>query len=186
VISLRRPSDAEVERYRVERLGAPPTRLPSADPPPGFHHDRTTRVIGHGRNQFERARRGLQQWAAQRGSGVEVFPSDAPVAAGSVVGLVTRKLGLWLLFACRVESVIDEPERFGFVYATLPGHPEDGYESFVVVLRGGDVVFEIDAVSRPGIALVRLAAPITRAIQRRATQAYLDALAAWIADDLPT
>jgi uncharacterized protein (UPF0548 family) len=104
------------------------------------------------------------------------------VEAGSVVGLVTRQMGLWLLFACRVESVIDEPERHGFVYATLPGHPECGYESFVVAMNGDDVVFEIEAVSRPGIALVRLAAPVTRGIQERATRAYLDALTTWVAD----
>ena len=99
-----------------------------------------------------------------------------------MVGLVTRQMGLWLLFACRVESVIDEPERHGFVYATLPGHPECGYESFVVAMNGDDVVFEIEAVSRPGIALVRLAAPVTRGIQERATRAYLDALTTWVAD----
>ena len=181
MISLRRPSDADVERYRVGCLDAMPTCLPADDPPPGFHHDRTTRVVGRGTDQFDRARLGLQQWAAHRGSGVEVYPAVAPVEAGSVVGLVTRQMGLWLLFACRVESVIDEPERYGFVYATLPGHPECGYESFVVALDGDDVVFEIEAVFRPGIALVRLAAPITRGIQERATRAYLDALATWVA-----
>lgn len=143
-------------------------------------------MVGHGRAGFERARLGLQRWAAHRSSGVEVFPADAPVAPGSVVALVTRTLGLWLLFGCRVESVIDDPDRFGFVYATLPGHPECGYESFVVGLVGRDVLFEIEAVSRPGIALVRVGAPVTRVIQRRATEAYLDALAAWIADEPPT
>lgn len=186
MISLWRPAPADIERHRTERLDVAPTCEPSPDPPAGFHHDRTTRVVGHGPAQFDRARCGIQQWAAHRGAGVEVFPSDAPVASGSVVGLVTRQVGLWLLFSCRVDSVIDEADRFGFVYATLPGHPECGYESFVVALIGDDVVFEIDAVSRPGIALVRVAAPITRVIQRRATEAYLDALATWIADGPPT
>lgn len=186
MISLRRPSASDIERHRSERLDALPTCLPSPRPPAGFHHDRTTRVVGHGRIDLERARQGMQQWVAHRGSGVEVFPADAPVAPGSVVALVTRTMGMWLLFACRVESVIDEPDRFGFVYATLPGHPECGYESFVVALIGDDVVFEIDAVSRPGIAIVRVAAPVTRVIQKRATEAYLDALATWIADVPPT
>jgi uncharacterized protein (UPF0548 family) len=49
-------------------------------------------------------------------------------------------------------------------------------------MNGDDVVFEIEAVSRPGIALVRLAAPVTRGIQERATRAYLDALTTWVAD----
>jgi uncharacterized protein (UPF0548 family) len=29
---------------------------------------------------------------------------------------------------CRVVYVLDEPERRGFAYGTLPGHPESGEE----------------------------------------------------------
>lgn len=97
------------------------------------------------------------------------------------VAIVTRQLGLWVLAACRVMSVIDEPSKFGFVYATLPDHPEEGYESFVVHETGGSVIFRIEAVSRPGVPLVRVGAPVTRILQRRASDAYLEALATWIA-----
>ncbi|MEO6627401.1 MAG: DUF1990 family protein, partial [Aquihabitans sp.] len=82
--------------------------------------------------------------------------------------------------ACRVGTVIDEATRFGFVYATLPDHPAAGYESFVVSNVEGEINFQIDAVSRPGAALLRLGAPVTRVLQRRATAAYLTALHAWV------
>jgi uncharacterized protein (UPF0548 family) len=111
-----------------------------------------------------------------------VFPADAMPEPGATVTVLTRQAGLWVLAACRVETVIDEPGRFGFVYATLPGHPERGYESFVVRNEGGSVTFEIDAVSRPGLTLVRLVAPVARALQRRASGAYLDAMEAWVRD----
>jgi uncharacterized protein (UPF0548 family) len=75
-----------------------------------------------------------------------------------------------------VTSVIDEPDAFGFTYATLPDHPADGYESFTVRAENDAVWFDIEAVSRPGIPILRLAAPVTRHIQKRATAAYLAAL----------
>jgi uncharacterized protein (UPF0548 family) len=81
--------------------------------------------------------------------------------------------------------VVDEPTGFGFVYATLPDHPEQGYESFVVGEVDGEVVFEIDAVSRPGIPLVRLGAPVTRVLQRRASAAYLEGLRSWVDEGGP-
>ncbi len=117
--------------------------------------------------------------------GVEVFPADATLAAGATIAILTRQLGLWVLAACRIESVIDEPTRFGFVYATLPDHPECGYESFVASIDGDEVTFTIDAVSRPGIPLVRLGAPLTRVLQRRATNAYLAALGRYVEDTSP-
>lgn len=46
----------------------------------------------------------------------------------------------------------------------------------------GEVIFEIDAVSRPGIPLVRLGGPVTRVLQSRATDAYLAALHSWVDD----
>jgi uncharacterized protein (UPF0548 family) len=180
VISLRRPTPEQVEAYRQGRLGAAPTASSLDDPGPGFHHDEFARTIGSGPEQFGRAREGLERWAAHRGSGVEVFPADAELVPGGTVAILTRQLGVWVLAACRVETVIDEPRRFGFVYATLPDHPERGYESFVVSQVADEVVFTIEAISQPGIPLVRLGSPVTRVLQRRAVDAYLTALATWI------
>ncbi len=183
VILVRRPSSQRVEEYRRARVDVAPTATPDDHPQPGFHHDTFTRAIGLGPEAFERARHGLRQWAAHRGSGVEVFPADASVTPGSTVAVLTRQLGVWVLAACRVHSVIDEPTRFGFVYATLPDHPECGYESFIVTDTGDQILFEIEAVSRPGIAIVRLGAPVTKIVQRRASDAYLTALQNWVEAD---
>ncbi|MGH9232497.1 MAG: DUF1990 family protein [Acidimicrobiales bacterium] len=180
MIAVRRPSALDIEQYRSERIDAAPTCVPAAQPPRGFRHESFSSVVGQGVRSLDRARLGLEQWAAHRGSGVEVFPCDVEVAPGSTVALVIRQLGLWILAACRVETLVDDPSRFGFVYATLPDHPECGYESFVVRLDGDDVVFEIDAVSRPGVALARLGGPVTRLLQRNAGNAYLGAMETWV------
>jgi uncharacterized protein (UPF0548 family) len=36
---------------------------------------------------------------------------------------------------CRIVYVIDEPDRRGFAYGTLPGHPERGEEAFIISRR---------------------------------------------------
>lgn len=83
---------------------------------------------------------------------------------------------------CRVVDVEDEADRFGFSYGTLSVHPEQGEESFTVARsRGGDVVFEIVAVSRPRHPLARFGAPVARRLQVAATKRYLDAMVSEVA-----
>jgi uncharacterized protein (UPF0548 family) len=78
---------------------------------------------------------------------------------------------------CRVISVIDETDRFGFAYGTLPVHVADGEESFTIGRdHDGTTTFVIDVVSRPRHPLARLCPPITSRLQRRAIAAYLDAM----------
>lgn len=153
------------------------------EPPRGFRREAFSRVIGSGPADFRQAADGLERWAAHRGSNVEVFPADAPLRAGTTVAIRTRQLGVWILAACRIESVVDEPTQRGFVYSTLPGHPECGYESLVVRLDGDAVIFDIEAVSKPGTALVRVAAPVALVLQRRAAAAYLSALHSFVRHD---
>lgn len=155
--------------------------MPAAATPTGFHREQFSRRVGVGDSDFRRARTGLQQWSAHIGAGVEVHPTTTSLTDGETVAIVTRQLGLWVLAACRVTSVTDEVDAFGFTYATLPDHPECGFESFTVQRTHDEVRFNIDATSKAGTLLVRIGAPVTQHLQRRATQRYLDALARWTA-----
>ena len=179
MISLHRPTDAEIDSYHDSRLGLEPTCVPSPTTPAGFRNEHYTQGIGSGEIDFERARTGLQQWRAHRGSGVEVHPETSHLAVGNTVSVLTRQLGLWVLAACRVISVTDEVDVFGFTYATLPDHPECGFESFTVRRTDHEVRFDIAVTSKPGILLVRVGAPVTHQLQKRATHAYLETLARW-------
>lgn len=77
----------------------------------------------------------------------------------------------------RVVYVVDEADRKGFAYGTLPGHPERGEESFVVERRPDDSVWlVIRAFSRPASAMFWAAYPALRMLQALFTARYERAL----------
>jgi uncharacterized protein (UPF0548 family) len=82
--------------------------------------------------------------------------------------------------------VVDDRDRFGFGYGTLPGHPECGEESFVVERNSDATVFRITAFSRPADIVARVGAPVARRLQVRFTGRYLQALVRYVAEDAQT
>ena len=92
----------------------------------------------------------------------------------------TALLGVFLdiKFPVRVIYVVDEPRRRGFAYGTLPGHPEDGEESWMVEHRDDDSVWiTIRAFSRPATRWWWVVNPALRVAQEFYTRRYLRALA---------
>ena len=149
--------------------------------PEGYHHDHYETVLGHGFETFGRTVKGLKAWEAHRGPGIRVFPDGQVIRTGATV-VVTLGTALVALAApCRIISVIDEQTRWGFAYGTLPGHPEQGEEAFVVSIAPDESVrFEIVAFSRPADPLVRLSGPIGRGIQKGGTNGYLRSLRRYV------
>ncbi|WP_436496542.1 DUF1990 family protein [Actinokineospora sp. HUAS TT18] len=118
---------------------------------------------------FARAARDLLGWEVHRRAGLQVT-SSGDVAPDAVV-----ILGFALFRApCRVVYVVDEPDRQGFAYGTLPGHPERGEEAFILERRDGAVTFTITAFSRPASLLARN--PVAHLVQDMITSRYLRAL----------
>ena len=153
-------------------------------PPDGFHHDRYETALGDGPQTFQRAVAGLKGWEAHRLAGVRVFPDDQEIRTGATVVVTLGTPILALAAPCRIVSVIDGQTRWGFAYGTLPGHPEEGEEAFVVSMSPDQTVrFEIEAFSRPGDPLVRLSGPIGRGIQKGGTGGYLRALKRFVDAD---
>jgi uncharacterized protein (UPF0548 family) len=150
--------------------------------PDGFHLVRADTAVGHGREDLERASRGLRTWATHRVRGVHLLPKGAEVAEGATV-LVTFGTPVGAIAApCRVTSVGGGPVHWGFAYRTLPGHPEVGEESFEVALGEDDVVtLRIRAVSRHAEGPLSHVGQLGRLVQRRVTRAYGRALAAAVA-----
>lgn len=143
--------------------------------PRGF--DRLSEAAPLRRHDLAAAGDEVLAWGLQLGAGMTVRASDTPIVAGALVVLGLGVGRLRLPIPCRVVEVIDEPERRGFVYATLPGHPECGIERFLVERRDDGVWVRIDAISRPGWLLTRVGAPVARVAQRWMTRRYLRALA---------
>jgi len=78
----------------------------------------------------------------------------------------------------RVVYVINEPDRRGFAYGTIAGHPESGEESFIVERTpDGAVWLEIRAFSRPSNAFWWMVYPVLRMSQAFYTHRYFRTLA---------
>jgi len=178
VIRLTRPSVEDVADLRSTISGLEPTYPASGS----FREVETSLVVGQGPVDFEAAKQALRDWRMQRDTGVHVEP--VPLAVGENVVLWTRVIGVWLLFSCRIIEVVDLPTEFGFTYATMPGHPERGRESFVLHRSAdGEIVLRIHAVSRPNTLMSRVSGPIGRAMQRRYMQGYVEAVRAVVAGE---
>ena len=149
--------------------------------PPGYHHDRYDVALPTDPRAFGLAGDGLRQWVAHRGAGVEVTPNDVGLVEGDTVVLALPLGPVRAIAACRIVRVVDEPDRFGFAYGTLPLHPEQGEESFVIERDVAGVTrFTIRVFSRPRDFLARIGAPVSRTIQRRVTNGYLDAMRSFV------
>ena len=162
-------SDLAAMTFTYQQMGATGGELPD-----GYHHVRKSAVIGNGRPRFDDAAAKVMRWGMLRGAGVLVEASSEVAAVGSEV-----LVGLGPLRApCRVVYVIDEENRRGFAYGTLPGHPESGEERFAVRYDPltDDVHAEVVAFSRHATWWSRLGSPVTALAQRVITARYLTAV----------
>jgi uncharacterized protein (UPF0548 family) len=185
VFRLRAPDARHLSHFLAHERTSPLTYTEVGaslrDPmPSGYHHVRTSTTLPGGAARWDHACDGIRAWAAHAGAGVRVAPDHAPIEEGTVVAVIVRLGPAVALGACRIVQVVDEPDRYGFAYGTLPGHPEEGEESFLLTRDGDTIRFEIAAFSRPHDLLTKLGGPVARAVQRRATQQYLDGMHAWM------
>jgi len=151
----------------------------------GARDGRAAGVVGHGEAAFHAAVDALREWRAHAGFGARVTPAGAAIAVGTDV-VVDMRLGPFdVSGACRIVEVYDESRRFGFEYATLPGHLLGGTEAFVVEWRADDTVqFTVEAVSEPAAPVTWLGLPVVRAIQRRARSAFVSGIAAHVTETM--
>jgi uncharacterized protein (UPF0548 family) len=142
--------------------------------PDGYHHVRRSAVIGSGRRRFQDAAAAVMRWGMLRGAGLRVEASTEIAGVGSevIVGIGPLRV------PCRVVYVVDEPDRRGFAYGTLPGHAEAGEELFAVRYdpASGAVYAEVTAFSRHGTWWSRLGGPVAALAQRVISERYLTAL----------
>ncbi|MFI9359745.1 DUF1990 family protein [Kitasatospora sp. NPDC053057] len=154
--------------------------------PDGYAHLRRRVHLGRGPEVLERAGRYVLGWGSQLGTGFAVYPGG-PARDGATVMLRLSLPGSrWprLVIPCRVVWTVAEPDRIGFAYGTLPGHPECGEESFLVSMDAeGEVWFEVAAFSRLSAWYARLGRPVALLCQHLAIERYLAAVAGHVAGD---
>jgi uncharacterized protein (UPF0548 family) len=173
MLLLRKPSPPAIRDFLAAQsrldLTYPAVGATATAPPAGYVVDRTRIKLGEGGRVFTAAKAALERWDHVRLGWVEAWPPDTPIKAGEVVAVMARVVGLWWLNACRIVYVVEEADKFGFVYGTLPGHAESGEERFLIGWdrATGWVWYDLLAFSRPRHPLARLGYPWTRRVQKR-------------------
>lgn len=169
---------AEVSRALAAPLTYPEVgeSLSSATPA-GYRHAEQCVRVGKGRETFELAADAVMTWQVHRGAGLTVLASSERVETGAVA-VVRLTIGpVKIDGANRVVAVIDEPDRRGFAYGTLDGHPEKGEQAFFVEIDAEDsVTFTVRSFTRRASLLARIGGPLNARIQDQIAERYLMAL----------
>lgn len=143
----------------------------------GFRRFEQTVVVGEGDALWERAATDVLLWRVKTRSGFEVHPSETPVVVGARPTIVAGWGDVRILEPVEVVAVVEQPNRVGFAYRTLPGHPVRGEEAFLVRRVDGRVEFTIRSLTRPASSGIwRVLYPALRVAQLVARRRYVRAL----------
>jgi uncharacterized protein (UPF0548 family) len=146
--------------------------------PKGFHRHHWHAVLGA--DAFGRATGAIRSWEMHRRAGLGVAV-DGPIAVGTNVAL-SAPLPIGFVDAtCRIVEVVDDSNRYGFAYGTLPVHPEMGEEAFVVTRDDERTYIDIYAISRPAHPFARAIPFLAQRLQDAAVRRYLAAISSIVA-----
>lgn len=132
-------------------------------------------VVGTGEAVWERASRSVLRWGVKTRSGFSV-PDDTEARPGQRLDVRFRIGPVVVREPVEVVEVVRTADRVGFAYRTLPGHPVDGEEAFVVTREGDAVWLTLRSLTRPSTTrrwalvfpLLRVAQVVVRWRYRRA------------------
>ncbi|WP_285728039.1 DUF1990 domain-containing protein [Psychromicrobium xiongbiense] len=149
---------------------------PPGDSASRYRRSEVSAVIGRGEGVWERAAEGVLHWQVKTRSGFTVN-TTGPVACGQRLTVTARFPGVIVREPVEVVAVVHEPDRVGFAYRTLPGHPVSGEEAFIVHRRGAEVLLTIRSLTRASTAQPwRALFPVLLLLQRLIRRRYLRAL----------
>ena len=191
---LSKPSNEKVSEFLASQNNQPFSYIEvgmtqkSADHTLQYKLDHNRVNLGSGSAVFERAVAALKKWRQFDLGWVEVWNTDCAIEKDAAVVLLVPLTPLWIIFSCRIVYVIDETDttventsvkKFGFAYGTMTGHPEAGEERFTIEWHQKDdsVWYDILAVSRPGLPIVKLGMPFARLLQKRFARDSMQAMA---------
>lgn len=143
----------------------------------GYDNDHNFIEIGKLQKNWDQAKAALNEWRQFPVPWTKIESSSEKIKEGLTVGVYFKIFGLWWINSARVVYTIDEPNKFGYAYGTLPGHLESGEECFWIERDdNGMISYHIRAFSKPDHFLVRLAYPIARMFQKKFVKESLKAM----------
>jgi len=177
-IRVRRPTASDLEGLVASCAGTSLTYSPigcslSGATPTGLRRHRWTVPLPA--DGFDRASEAIRAWDVHRGANLSVL-ADGPIEVGTNVAMSAPLPVGFVDVTCRVVAVVEEADRRGFAYGTLPVHPECGEEAFLIVRDDSGVRFEVEAVSKARHPIARLVPPVANRLQDQAVQRYLSAM----------
>lgn len=178
MFSIGQPSSERIARYLSGKTGLPLTypelgMTAWQTAPAGYVIDRNRVKLGQGRSTFDRAVAALQGWEHFNVGWARVADPRLPLEKESTNAVISWLPPVAVTCACRIVYTINSTEAsvetFGFAYGTLPDHPECGEERFTIQWNKDDdsVWYELYALSKPGLLLVRATYPLARLMQKR-------------------
>ncbi|WP_427173457.1 DUF1990 family protein [Arthrobacter sp. 92] len=136
--------------------------------------------LGAGPETYHRVAQGILSWQLQRRSGLRVFADTtvvvpgARVVSGFGIGPLRINAPCEVVWVRRPEPG-SGPQRAGFGYGTLPGHPIRGEEAFEVRIDAeGEVTLAITAFGVASNWFYALGGAVTRRAQRFITSRYIE------------
>jgi uncharacterized protein (UPF0548 family) len=151
-----------------------------ADESSGYRRYERTVRIGQGPARWKTVTSEVLDWGVKTRSG---FTVESRTGGGTRARLgaeyvLTAALGPFTLREpVRVVATVDEPDRCGFAYGTLEGHPVSGEEAFIVHRTPDAVIWlTLRSLTRPAPGRWRLAFPAILVAQRWYRRCYRRAL----------
>jgi uncharacterized protein (UPF0548 family) len=148
----------------------------------GYRSFERTVCLGQGVERWQAVTAAVLTWQIKTRSGFRVEPAnggDVEVRRGAEYELAVRIGPLTIREPVRIVAVVEQLNRCGFAYGTLPGHPVSGEEAFVAHRSGdGRVWLTVRSLTRPAANKWRWAFPLLLTAQRFYRGRYLRALRA--------
>ncbi|MFC8681235.1 DUF1990 family protein [Microbacterium ureisolvens] len=142
----------------------------------GYRRWEKSAVLGSGAELWTWVTAEVLRWGVKTRSGFSVTPA-ATVVTGMRPVIMAHPFGMSIREPVEVLDVVETPERVGFAYRTLPGHPISGEEAFIVHRDGDDVVLTIRSLTRAADSRRwRVVYPVLLVAQKVARRRYLRAL----------
>ena len=146
------------------------------EPSHGFRRWEQSAVLGSSSEVWEWASNEVLRWGVKTRSGFSVAPATT-VVAGSRPVIVAHPFGMSVREPVEVVEVVNLPDRVGFAYRTLRGHPISGEEAFIIHRDNGLVMLTIRSLTSPGHQLRwKLLYPVLLIAQKVARRRYIRAL----------
>lgn len=171
-LSIMFPSKSTIDQFlgreSLKDFSYPEVGASRGENLPGYDNDHQSIYIGEGAVVWSAAKAILNSWAHFPDSWTKAIPEEKPLDVGQNIAVLFRLLGVWFTNSARIVYVLDEADRYGFAYGTLPAHVEQGEECFWIErATDGKIYYHIGAFSKPRFWLARLGYPLARRYQRK-------------------